>query len=231
MRRRRLAGEVRRVGNFTIMRRVDLPRTPPDLLRRLRADPLRAPETIALAAGEVHGPAAAEWARSLRSRYEMSDRDLAKRAKARHAALARFGGAATGVGGFITYIPDLVSLLWIQSRLVFYVAAAYGHDPCAPERPAELLVLRDLYPDPETARRALDGMGKTVAEAYMGTKLERTREQAVLSRLLMFVGKRTATRAARRLIPVIGIAFNAAANERDTRALADRAIKFYGGET
>jgi hypothetical protein len=63
----------------------------------------------------------------------------------------------------------------------------------------------------------------------MGAQLERGREQAMLSRLLMFVGKRTATRAARRLIPGIGMVFNAAANERDTRALADRAIKFYGG--
>ncbi len=43
------------------------------------------------------------------------------------------------------------------------------------------------------------------------------------------VGKRTIRRFAGRLIPGIAIAFNAIANERDTRALADRAIKFYGG--
>ena len=90
-------------------------------------------------------------------------------AKRRHAALARFEGAATGVGGLVTAVPDLVPLAWIQSRLVFFVAAAYGFDPHDPMRPAELLVLRDLYPDPETARRALDGVGKTVAEAYIGT--------------------------------------------------------------
>jgi len=72
-------------------------------------------------------------------------------------------------------------------------------------------------------------MGKTVAEVFLGSRLEREREQAMLSRLLRFVGKRTATRAARRLIPGIGMVFNAAANERDTRLLADRAIRFYGG--
>jgi hypothetical protein len=227
MRRRRLAGEVRRVGNFTIMRRVDLPRTPPDLLRRLRADPLRAPETIALAAGEVHGPAAAEWARSLRSRYEMSDRDLAKRAKARHAALARFGGAATGVGGLITYIPDLVSLLWIQSRLVFYVAAAYGYDPTDPMRPAEALVIFGFYPDPATARRALDGIGSTVVEAYIGSKLER--QEALALRLAKMLGVRSARKLAGRMIPGVAIAFNAIGNERRTRQLADKAIRFYGG--
>jgi hypothetical protein len=205
------------------------PTVPDSLWARLRADPLRAPEHVALAAAELHAPAAAEWAAEKRGRLAVSDRDLARMAKRRHATMARFGGAATGVGGFLTVVPDVVLLAWIQSRLVFFVAASYGFDPRDPMRPAELLVLRDLYPDPETARSALDGIGKTVAEAYLGEKLTRGREQAMLSRLLKFVGKRTASRAARRLIPGIGMVFNAAANERDTRALADRAIRFYGG--
>jgi uncharacterized protein (DUF697 family) len=202
---------------------------PGSLWAKLRGDPIRAPEHIALAAADLHAPAAAAWAAEKRGRLAVSERDLARMAKRRHAAMARFEGAATGVGGIFTAVPDAVLLAWIQSRLVFFVAAAYGFDPHDRMRPAELLVLRDLYPDPETARQALDGMGKTVAEAYLGTRLEREREQAILSRLLRFAGKRTATRAARRLIPGIGMVFNAAANERDTRALADRTIKFYGG--
>ena len=205
------------------------PTIPDSLWARLRADPVRAPEHVALAASEMHAPAAADWAAEKRGRLAVSEPELARMAKRRHAALARFGGAATGVGGIFTAVPDIVLLAWIQSRLVFFVAASYGFDPHDRMRPAELLVLRDLYPDPETARRALDGIGKTVAEAYLGTKLERTREQAMLSRMLRFVGKRTANRAARRLIPGIGMIFNAAANERDTRVLADRAIRFYGG--
>ncbi len=205
------------------------PDVPDSLWAKLRADPVRAPEHVALAASELHAPAAVQWAAEKRGRLAVSDRDLARMAKRRHATMARFGGAATGVGGFLTVVPDVVLLAWIQSRLVFFVAASYGFDPHDPMRPAELLVLRDLYPDPETARAALDGMGKTVAEAYIGDRLTREREQAILSRLLRFVGKRTATRAARRLIPGIGMIFNAAANERDTRTLADKAIRFYGG--
>jgi hypothetical protein len=205
------------------------PEVPEGLWDRLRADPLRAPEHVALAAGDLHGPAAAAWAAERRERLGASGVELARMAKRRHAAMARFEGAATGVGGFLTVVPDVVALAWIQSRLVFFVAAAYGFDPLDPMRPAELLVLRDLYPDPQTARQALDGVGRTVAEAYVGGKLARGRDKAVLGRLLQFVGKRTATRAARRLIPGVAIAFNAIANERDTRALADRAIAFYGG--
>ena len=113
---------------------------------------------------------------------------------------------------------------------MFFVAAAYGFDPHDPMRPAELLVLRGLYPDPATARQALDGIGKTVA----GRTWARASSAAVSRRCCRgccarFVGKRTANRAARRLIPGIAIAFNAIANERDTRALADKAIRFYGG--
>ena len=202
---------------------------PPGLWDRLRLDPIRAPEHIALAAADTFAPQAERWAADKRARFAVEPDELAKMAKKRHATMARFEGAATGVGGFLTVVPDIVLLAWIQSRLVFFVAAAHGFDPHDPMRPAELLVLRDLYPDPETARRALDGIGRTVAETYVGEKLTRGREQAMLSRLLRFVGKRTATRAARRLIPGVAIAFNAVANERDTRALADKAIRFYGG--
>jgi hypothetical protein len=208
---------------------VELPKLPPDLLPRLRAAPIRAPETIALAAADVHGPAAAAWVAELRSRYDVSDRDLAKKAKARHAALARFGGAATGIGGIITVIPDLATLLWIQSRLVFYVAAAYGYDPTDPMRPAELLVLRDLYPDPAAARAALDGTGRLLAHASVAKSLRGGGRQdlALVESMLRFAGKRAANRLLARAIPGFASLFNAVSNERDTRALADRAIAFY----
>ena len=205
------------------------PRVPSELWERLRADPQRAPEHVALAAAKWHAPTAASWAEGKRARLSVSGPDLARMAKRRHASLARMEGAATGVGGFLTLVPDIVLLAWIQSRLVFFMAAAYGFDPRDPMRPAELLVLRDLYPDPQIARHALDGIGTTVAEAYVGSKLERAREQAVMSRLLRFAGKRAATSATRRLIPGVAIAFNAIANERETRVLADRAARFYGG--
>jgi hypothetical protein len=200
---------------------------PPGLFERLRADPVRAPELVALTASEWHAPAADAWATRRRRVYGEDGKTLGRMAKARHAQMARLEGAATGVGGFITFIPDLVGLAWIQSRLVFYVAAAYGFDPRDPMRPAELLVLTGLYPDPQSARAALDGIGTTMAEAYIGSRLQR--DEALAARLLKMVGKRTGRRVAGRLIPFFAIAFNAVANERDTRALADRAIKFYGG--
>ena len=133
---------------------------PHSLWERLRADPARAPEYVALAASERHAPAAAAWVEERKRTYASSPAELAQMAKRRHAALARFGGAATGFGGIVTLIPDLAAAAWIQSRLVFFIAAAYGYDPHDPMRPAELLVIRDLYSDPLEARRALDGSAR-----------------------------------------------------------------------
>lgn len=204
-------------------------RLPRELWTRLRADPARAPEHLALAAADVHGPAAAEWADARRARYGGSEAQLAAMAKKRHASLARFGGAATGIGGFVTVIPDLAALAWIQSRLVFFVAAAYGYDPRDPMRPAELLVLQGLYADPETARSALDGAGRSVASAWVDSKLSTSGEKTLVSRLLVMVGRRAGKKFAAKLVPGLAIVVNAAGNERDTRALADRAVAFYGG--
>ena len=200
---------------------------PPGLWDRLRLDPIRSPEHIALAASKTFAPQAQRWAEEKRSRYAVQPAELAKMAKKRHATLARFEGAATGVGGAITIVPDLVGLAWIQSRMVFYIAAAYGYDPFDPMRPAEALVIFDFYKDPVTARRALDGIGSTVVQAYIGNKLQR--EEALTLRLAKLLGIRSARKLAGRLIPGVAIAFNAVGNERRTRALADKAIAFYGG--
>jgi hypothetical protein len=160
---------------------------PASLWERLRADPRRAPEHVALAASEFHAPAAAAWADRRRRVYGTDPRTLAQMARRRHMNLASVEGAATGVGGIITVVPDLVGLAWIQSRLVFFVAAAFGFDPHDPMRPAELLVLNGLYKTPEEARAALDGIGVTVAEAYVGGKL--SRDEALALKLAKMVGK------------------------------------------
>ena len=202
---------------------------PAELWSQLRADPQRAPEHIALAAARLHGPAAAAWIDRQRSLYSHGPAQLAEMAKRKHAAYARFGGAATGVGGFITVIPDLAGLAWIQSRLVFFVAAAYGFDPRDGMRPAELLVLEDLYDDVLEARAALDGTDRPLALAYAERRLSDDNREELTTRLMRFVGKRATRRYAGKLIPGAAVVVNAVGNERATRALADRAIAFYGG--
>ena len=145
------------------MTAAEAPSIPDGLLARLRADPVRAPEMIALTAAERFGPAAEEWAAEQRR----TGVDLARRTHKRHAQRSRLSGAAGGVGGAFTMVPDMAALVWIQARMVFFIAAAMGYDPRDPMRPAELLVLYELYDDPVTARSALDGAGKVLAHAMV----------------------------------------------------------------
>jgi EcsC protein family len=200
---------------------------PKALWARLRADPVRAPEHIALAAGELHGPAAASWVARAGPEYGERRRALAGVAVRQHVRYSRLSGGATGIGGFTTMAADIASLAWIQSRMVFFVAAAFGWDPLDPMRPAEVLVLQGVYDDPYAARAGLDGTGETMAEAYVGSL--RDRDRRLVQRLLLMVGTYGAKRLGGRAIPGFAIAFNAIANGGDTKDLGRRAMTFYGG--
>jgi hypothetical protein len=207
-------------------------RVPRELVARVRADPARAPEHVALAAADLHAPAAAAWAARLHRRGVTDPVVLGRRAKLRHVRFARVEGAATGLGGWTTTAADLVALAWIQSRLVFFVAAAYGYDPRDRMRPAELLVLTDVYTDVTAARDALDGAGRHMALAYAQSRaVGRTgrSDRRLVTSMAAFVGRHAAEHGLGRYVPFIGAPINAVANEVDTRRLADRAILFYGG--
>ena len=206
----------------------DVGRVPDSLWARIRAEPQRAPEHIALAAAERFGPQAQRWVQIAGPGH--TPEGLAKVAMKKHVRLSRLEGAALGIGGFTTAAADLVALGWIQSRMVFYIGAAYGYDPTHPMRPAELLALTGFYPTAAEAREALDGVGKHLAQAAVERTLTGGRERAVYERLLRYAGKRVTRRAAGRLIPLVAAPIGAVQNAAGTKQLARRAIVYYGGD-
>jgi hypothetical protein len=141
--------------------------------------------------------------------------------------ISRIEGGALGIGGVITAAPDLVALIWIQSRMVFYIAAAYGYDPTHPMRPAEFLALQGLYDTPAQAREALDGVGKRLAQAMAERAVLGRRTDALHLRLAKYIAKRLARRYAGRLIPLIGAPIGALQNGGVTKQLGRRALDFY----
>jgi EcsC family protein len=204
-------------------------RPPASLWERIRAEPDRAPEYIALAAADRFAPAAEEWVRIAGPGHTPDE--LAKVAYKKHVRLARLEGGALGIGGAITAGPDLVALLWIQSRMLFYIAAAYGYDPRHPMRPAELLTLQGVYPTAAEAREALDGVGKRMAQALAERALTSGKQdQTIHMRLAKYAAKRMARRYAGRLIPFIGAPLGAIQNAGATKELGRRALAYYGGE-
>jgi hypothetical protein len=204
-----------------------LERPPESLWKRLRAEPDRAPEYIALAAAERFSPAAENWVRIAGPGHTPAE--LARVAYKKHVRLSRLEGGALGIGGAITAGPDLVALLWIQSRMVFYIAAAYGYDPHHPMRPAELLTLQGVYPSAREAREALDGVGKRMAVAMAQQALSSRDREAIHLRLAKYAVKRMAHRYAGRLIPLIGAPLGAMQNAAATKDLGGRALTYYGG--
>jgi hypothetical protein len=201
-------------------------RVPESLWERIRAHPDRAPEYMALAAAERFGPAAEEWVRIAGG--GKTPEKLARIAYRKHVRLSRLEGAALGVGGAFTAVPDIVALLWIQSRMVFYIAAAYGYDPKHPMRPAELLTLQGVYPTAAEARQALDGVGKRLAQA-VAERTIRGRDQSIGRKLAKYAGERVARRYAGRLVPLIGAPIGALQNAGATKDLGLRALAYYGG--
>jgi hypothetical protein len=204
-----------------------LERPPGSLWDRLRAQPDRAPELIALAAADRFGPQAEQWVRIAGPGH--TPEKLAKVAYRKHVRLARLEGGALGIGGALTAAPDLVALLWIQSRMVFYIAAAHGYDPRDPMRPAELLALQEVYPTAADARAALDGMGKHMAQAMAERALSSGRDSRFHTKVAKYIAKRMARRYAGRLIPLIGAPIGAVQNAGATKALGRRALAYYGG--
>jgi hypothetical protein len=195
---------------------------------RILAEPDRAPEYIALAAAERFGPQAEEWVRIAGPGHTRAE--LARIALKKHVRVARLEGGTLGIGGIVTAAPDLVALLWLQSRMVWYIAAAYGFDPNHPMRPAEYLALQGLYDTPAHAREALDGVGKRLAFALAEKALTGRRPEMLHLRLAKFVAKRIARRYAGRLIPFIGAPIGAMQNGNVTSRLGRQAIEYYGGQ-
>ena len=142
--------------------------------------------------------------------------------------ISRLEGAAAGLAGAWGIAPDLAALAWLESRMVFHVAASYGFDPRHPMRPAELLTLQGLYPTAQDAREALDGVGRHMAVAYTAVRL-RGGDKKLRSRLLKMVGERVAHRAAGKLIPGVASPINAIQNGSAVAELGEKAIRFYGG--
>jgi hypothetical protein len=200
-------------------------RPPKSLWNRILAEPERAPEHIALAAAERFGPQAEEWVRIAGPGH--TPEQLAKVACRTHVRLSRLEGGVLGIGGAFTAAPDMVALIWIHSRMVFYIAAAYGYDPRHPMRPAELLALQGVYPTPAEARAALDGMGKPMAQAMVERALSSRSTETLQRRLLKYLARRMARRYAARLVPLLGAPLGAIQNGNATKEVGRLALAYY----
>lgn len=215
--------------------RDDVRHLPEGLWNRLRSDPVRSPQYLALAAVDRWGVQAREFGERIHKRYpDASPAELAEMVKTRHALLARMEGAAAGVpasvapvaGAAAAVLPDLATLAWIQSRMVVHIAAVYGHDTTDREMAAELLVLQGFYTTTDAARVALTEASKRVATRLINLYIKGS-TLTLLRQLFKYVGIKFTRVGLLKAVPFVAIPLGAAVNEASTRSLAKRAIKFY----
>jgi hypothetical protein len=203
---------------------------PGSLWDRMKADPQYAPEHLALEAVRRLGPQARSWAE--RNRAGQPDPEaLAELAVQRFTRHARLSGAVSGAAGLPGAVVDVGVLAWTQSRMVLYIASAYGFDPGVPERATDLLVLQRIHPVAETARTALAvAAGRERAGALLaaggGAPLT-----AVIFRLGVKLAQMAGIAAARRIvakaIPGAGILLGTWANSAAITELAQRSRAHY----
>lgn len=198
---------------------------PSSLWARLRAEPERAPEYIALTAAERFAPPAARWAGMTVPHHGAEE--AARIAYRKHVRRSGLEGAAAGLGGALTLVADLAALAWIQGRMIFFIAAAYGYDPHDPMRPAELLTLQGIYPTAVDARAALDGVGTPLARQFIDSK--RQSDEQLVPRLMKMVGRKVAKRAMLKAVPVLSSPISAVSNRQATAELGKRTLLYYGG--
>lgn len=223
------------------------------LLRLVRAHPERLPEYMALFATQQQAPSVREWAERHAVASDSPEHDQLLR-EMRHDLLAfsRINGALSGTPFFIALVPAYVSILREQARTALRIGALHGRDPGAPQRPAEVLVFLDVYPNVPAAEASLERIRLPSArEEPTGLRqvggLRAWIE--VVTQVLILAGfiepspdkakPRRATRALRTalglglwaltwIVPITFMLFMAYACEGRTRKVFDRALRYYG---
>jgi len=206
---------------------------PEGLFEHMRADPVRAPEYLALAALEQFGPEAQQWIAEFRSRFPyVTSHHLAKVTRKRFVKLASLSGAVAGVAGGIGAVVDYGVLAWNQARMVIYLATIYGEDPTGRERAVELLMLQNVHKVMGAAETALDVAALRVAptELLKHSSTVQGSQGSLLTlatTLAKMGGMKLAKKGLLKLIPFASVPFGAVMNAGSTGDLADRAIAMY----
>jgi hypothetical protein len=170
------------------------------LWSRMKSDPQYAPEHLALDAVRRLGPEAASWAERCRlDNPGISADTLAAVAVRRFTTLARISGSVSGATGLPAAVLDVGVLAWTQSRMVLHIAAAYGLDPAAPERAADLLVLQRVHKGTESARTALGVAAGRERASRLFTEVCERPLTGVMMKLGHRLGQMAGLHAARRM--------------------------------
>jgi hypothetical protein len=196
---------------------------------KIVSDPGHTPELLALAAIQIIGPRAQEWADRIASAYPTATPDGRARLAVRQ--FTRFGGLSTvcaAVAGSYAPLALLGTTAVTHADLVLHIAAAYGLDPTDERRAADLLVLTKVHPSRAEAESALATARQPAYEDEDGGAVDAAWR---LGRMLATqAGGWTMVRTLNRYFPGSSLLAAVLTSRSSSTALAARAQRFYSQE-
>ncbi|MCY1141421.1 hypothetical protein OWR29_25770 [Actinoplanes sp. Pm04-4] len=209
------------------VRGAEVDRAAGDRWARLISDPAHAPEHLALAAVDVIGPRAREWAASTSAAYPTAGPAALARLAGRQ--FTRFG-ALTSVFGAVSGSYAAIALLagraLTDAELVLHLAAAHGLDPTDPRRAVDLLVITGVHETAEEAEAAVSAAAQETHATPNGDAVWR------LSRLVVpQAAAWTALRSINRAYPGTSLLAALLTSTTAAQATTARATSYYRRQT
>src|SRR5947209_8761837 len=132
------------------------------LVRIVHRDPEHVAERLTLYAVDRIADESTRWAESARhNRPGTPAAEIAEELRIRSAHIARIDGAISGTPFFIALVPGYISYLWQEMRMTMRIAALYDRDLRTLRTGAEMLALRGVHPDIESAEAAFATVQET----------------------------------------------------------------------
>ncbi len=126
------------------------------LVRLVYRDPEHVAERLTLYAIDRIADESMQWVQSVRrTRPDTPAAEIAEELRGRSAQVARIDGAISGTPFFIALVPGYISYLWQEMRMTMRIAGLYDRDLGAHRTAAEMLALRGVHPNVESAEVAL----------------------------------------------------------------------------
>ncbi len=126
------------------------------LIRVVYRDPEHVPERLTWYAVDHLAKESRDWAASTRAANPETPRaKIADDLRTRSAQIARIDGAISGTPFFIALVPGYLTYLIQEMRMTMRTAALYDRDPGILRTAAEMLALRGVHPNVESAEAAL----------------------------------------------------------------------------
>ena len=132
------------------------------LLRIAYRDPEHVSERLTLYAMDRLAEPSEQWAQTTqRIRPDTPRAEIAEELRMRTAQVARIDGAISGTPFLLALAPGYLTYLWQEMRMTMRIAALYGRDPRELTTAGEMLALRGVHRDVESAEAALIAVRQT----------------------------------------------------------------------